>query len=90
MAEIDELQSGDAINMLNFGDFVVGEIEDLQMEGGGDVRGYDAYLIMAEVELANALWRVEVGNFLDLGLGSGPGVIPCEVVEHNYLKITPT
>lgn len=54
MAEIDELETGESIYVLDFGDFVMGEIDDLQMQGGGDVRWYAAYLIMAEVELADA------------------------------------
>lgn len=56
------------------------------MQGRGDVRGYAAYLIMAEVELADALGRVEVGDFLDLALRPGPRFLPHEVIEHNYLK----
>ena len=86
VAEIEELEPSDAIDVLYFGDFVMGEIEDLQMQCGGDVRGYAAYLIMAEVELTDALRGVEIGDFLDPGLRPSPGLLPCEVIEHNYLK----
>ena len=65
----------------------MGEVEDLQVDGCGDVRGDGADLVVAEVELADALRRTEVGNLLDPALRPSLGFLPHEVIEHcHYLK----
>lgn len=83
MTEIHKFQASEAIDVLDLGDFIMGEIDDLQIEYCGDVSRYDADFVMAEVELADALGRAEVGNFLDFNaLRLASWFLPHEVIQH--------
>jgi hypothetical protein len=63
--QVDELERANLINILYFPYFIMGEIEDLQMGGGGNVGGNAANVVMAIVELADAEGRGQVGYLLD-------------------------
>jgi hypothetical protein len=83
VTEVDEFQGSQAEQMFYFAQLVVRQVQELQIDGSGEVRGNGADVVVAEVDLADLVGLQQVRNLPDFALASAVGLL-LEKVAHCY------